>query len=78
VNDSLKKDTTMKIEMDYTESSEILQDSLKKIGSPVGLGFWTKSPLIFSVIKLREKFTDELPVTHAILPIKYICWHVIV
>jgi len=39
VNDSLKKDTTMKIEMDYAESSEILQDSLKRIGSPVGLGF---------------------------------------
>jgi len=29
----------MKIELDYAESSEILQDSLKRIGSPVRLGF---------------------------------------
>jgi len=42
----------MKIELDYAESSEILQDSLKRIALQSDWVFWTKSPLNFSVIKL--------------------------
>jgi hypothetical protein len=48
----------MKIESDYAESSEILQDILKRIGSPVGLGFLDDISSDFFRNKIKRKIHE--------------------